>query len=182
VTEPMGPETGDRAVPPGSQPILVDTSQEHVIPSPQGDAHAPGSVSLVRDDQRPTPTAGEYRALGYVVPEHDGGPVPDDQTPGLVYADQRAPQGTVTFATSAMAQQAAVPAEAAPEPESDGPPPPDDSPADPETPEALRADEVAERAGRQAAAAPEPRSANPHDRRTTQGKAWDRGWDSAQSS
>jgi hypothetical protein len=222
VTDEQSPATGDRPLPPGSPPILVDMSQQPEVPAPQGDQHLPGSVILVRDDQRPTPTAGEYRAAGYVVPEHDSGPVADDQVPGLVYADQRAPQGTVTFGTSSQppaseqeefaeggvitrgtqalvgeagpetvaqprakhADEAEAKADAEPEPgregEADAPTSETDRPA--ASPENLRADEAAERAGRQAARAKEPRSANPHDRRTTQGKAWDRGWDSIESS
>lgn len=39
---------------------------------------------------------------------------------------------------------------------------------------------AAERAGQEAAEADEPRTANPYDRRTALGKAWDRGWESAQ--
>lgn len=89
------PETGDRQAPPGSPPILVDTSGDPPAVEAQGDRQVTGSVILVNDEQRLMPTAGEYRAAGYTVPDHDGGPVPDDQTPGLVYADQRAAEGTV---------------------------------------------------------------------------------------
>jgi hypothetical protein len=190
----QSPETGDRPLPPGSPPILVDTSQQPEVPAPQGDSPAPGTVSLVRDDQRPTPTAGEYRAAGYVVPEHDSGPVPDDQTPGLVIVDQRAPQGTVIYDSSPAPRPAEPEVAEAPvderaedvkqepdvEPEQEDAAPDADQPN--ESPESRRADEAAERAGRQAARAKEPRTANPHDRRTTQGKAWDRGWDAVQSS
>lgn len=37
---------------------------------------------------------------------------------------------------------------------------------------------AAEAAGREAAKSKQPRSSNPHDRRTTLGRAWDRGWES----
>lgn len=89
------PETGDRLAPADALPILVDTSAERSATEPQGDRHAPGEVFLVHDERRAAPTADEYRAAGYTVPDHDRGPVAGGQIPGLVYVDQRAPEGSV---------------------------------------------------------------------------------------
>jgi len=184
VTDAQSPETGDRPAPPGSPPILIDMSQQPEVPAPQGDRHLLGAVILVRDDQRPPPTAGEYRAAGYTVPDHDAGPVADDQVPGLVYADRWAPRGTVILPASEAGEP---PAEAASEESAEVEVEKSEAPAaEPsdetreEAPPVASPEERAEEAGRLAAEADEPRSANPHDRRTTEGKAWDRGWQSVQ--
>jgi hypothetical protein len=155
------PETGDRPAAPDSKPILVDTSRDPAVPEPQGDEVVADTVSLVRDDARPMPTAGDYRALGYGVPDHGDGPVPDDQMPGLVYADQRT-EDTVHLVDTPVDLPPRPPEQAA-EP-------------DPPDPEAVSAEEQ----GVTAAKDGQPRTSNPHDRRTTKGKAWDKGWASAQ--
>lgn len=161
------PETGDRRAPVGSAPILVDTSNDPEMPEAQGDRRVEGEVFLVRDERRPEPTADEYRAAGYTVPDHEHGPVEGDQVPGLVYADKRAPEGTVI-----LVDKGGVPEPIADEET--------DAAAEPETAEGARADAGAEEQGLAAARTGEPRTSNPHDRRTTEGKAWDKGWSSGQ--
>lgn len=163
MAEDETPETGDRPLPPGSKPILLDR-QEAATPAPQGDQQVPNTVSLVANYDRPAPTAGEYRAAGYVVPDA----VPDYEVPGLVHADQWAPPDTVHL----VDQPVVLGAPQTPD-ETEGPA--DNEPVSPET-QAIS--DEAFQAGKAAAEAGQPRSANPTDGRSAQGKAWAKGWDS----
>jgi hypothetical protein len=183
-------ETGDRPLSMGSQPILVDTSADPKVPDPQGDRQVENTVSLVRDDQRPTPTAGEYRQAGYLV----SGEVMDDAIPPQVFADQPGPATVHLVDTppvlpmnrSEEAQPSETDEGATPEPDEGAdsesvpePSPTAESAPEQETAEERQAGQAAEEKGKQAARAGEPRSSNPYDGRTADGKAWNRGWDYA---
>ena len=181
----------------GDTPLLEGVSlyepDDPIVPAAAGDEVKQGEVHLGDSNAVLGPTAGELRANGYEVQPADA---PDDARGFVAIADSPVPEGKVNLYV-----------EEPPYPGGPAPEEPTVSLVEPEPPVAVssptseqhgaRTDEEREAAdqlaeeqaetadpnyqlGFQAYVNAEPRSNNPYDGRKLEGKAWARGWSTAQ--